>query len=86
MEPNVIIRSRKQDATLVQNVISKAVEKYSALASKDCNVHLDQENWLSQDMTGGVEIHAQTGRIKVIMIFFHTHIFFLVLINIYIRW
>lgn len=65
MEPNVIIRSRKQDGSLVQNAIPRAVETYRTLASKDVNVNLDQETWLAQDATGGVEVLAQTGRIKV---------------------
>lgn len=65
MEPNVIVRGRQADADLIRNSIPRAVEKYKELSGKDCNVHIDQESFLPPDTTGGVEILAQTGRIKV---------------------
>lgn len=71
MEPNIIVRGRQVDADLVRNAIPGAVEKYKQLSGKDCNVYIDQENFLPQNTTGGVEILAQTGRIKVISDTFH---------------
>jgi V-type H+-transporting ATPase subunit E len=66
MEVNVVIRARQQDAQLVQNAIPKAAEKYKEMASKDVNIGLDQETFLPQDTTGGVEIISQSGRIRVV--------------------
>lgn len=68
MEPNVIVRGRQIDADLIRNVIPQAVEKYKELSGKDCNVHIDQEGFLPQNATGGVEVLAQTGRIKVLRV------------------
>ena len=38
---------------------------YKAKVNKDCQIKLDTENWLGADCTGGIEILAQKGKIKV---------------------
>jgi len=66
IESNVVIRARKQDADLVQNAIAVATGKYKEVVLKDCQATLDQDNWLPQETTGGVEILAHNGKIKVV--------------------
>jgi len=66
MEANIIIRGRQQDAQLIQNVLPGAVEQYKRETGKDVVVTLDTENNLSAESTGGIEIFALQGRIRVV--------------------
>jgi V-type H+-transporting ATPase subunit E len=65
MEANIIIRGRQQDAQLIQNVLPGSVEQYKRETGKDVVVTLDTDNFLSGDSTGGIEILALQGRIRV---------------------
>jgi len=66
MEANIIIRGRQKDAQLIQNVLPGAVEQYKRETGKDVVVTLDTENNLSAESTGGIEIFALQGRIRVV--------------------
>jgi len=65
LEPSLLIRCRQIDQPLVEKIIPLAVADYKAKVGKDCQVKLDTENWLGADKTGGLEILAQKGKIKV---------------------
>ncbi|XP_067855727.1 V-type proton ATPase subunit E 1 [Heptranchias perlo] len=65
LEPMVIIRCRKQDITVVKASINKNIPIYNNSINKDIDVHVDQENFLPEDITGGVEMYNSTGKIKV---------------------
>lgn len=65
MEPNIIIRAKQQDVGIVESVLPRAIEKYKQLSNLEVSVFVDKEVFLPQDTTGGVEVHSQTGRIKV---------------------
>jgi len=65
LEPTVLVRCRQTDQSLVEQMIPGAVAEYKAKVDKDCQVKLDTENWLGADKTGGLEILAQKGKIKV---------------------
>lgn len=65
MEANITIRGRQQDAQLIQNALPGAVEQYKRETGKDVVVTLDTDNHLSADSTGGVDIFALQGRIRV---------------------
>lgn len=65
MEANITIRGRQQDAQLIQNVLPASVEQYKRETGKDVVVTLDTDNFLSADSTGGIEIFALQGRIRV---------------------
>jgi len=65
LEPAVLIRCRQVDQGLVESVIPASSAEYKAKVNKDCQVKLDTENWLPADRTGGIEILAQKGKIKV---------------------
>lgn len=71
MEPNVIVRTRQQDVNVVESILPNSIENYKQLSKKDCSVFVDKETYLPNDTTGGVEILSQTGRIKVIVVFFN---------------
>ncbi|XP_050071028.1 V-type proton ATPase subunit E [Anopheles maculipalpis] len=65
MEANVLIRGRQVDAQVIQNVLPAAVESYKSKCGRDVVVTLDTESFLPADTTGGVDLLAQSGRIKV---------------------
>ncbi|XP_051886768.1 V-type proton ATPase subunit E 1-like [Pristis pectinata] len=65
LEPVVIIRCRKQDITLVKNSVCKNVPIYKNSINKDIEIHIDQENFLPEDIAGGIEIYNSSGKIKV---------------------
>lgn len=65
MEAAITIRGRQKDAQLIQNVLPGSVEQYKRETGKDVVVTLDTDNFLSADSTGGIEISALQGRIRV---------------------
>lgn len=65
IEETVTVRCRKKDASLVQEAIGKAVASYKNAAKRDIKVAIDNENYLNPDISGGVELIAQNGKIKV---------------------
>lgn len=66
MEANITIRGRKVDAQLIQNALPGSVEQYKRETGKDVVITLDTDNFLSADSTGGIEIFALQGRIRVV--------------------
>lgn len=66
MEAVITIRGRQQDAQLIQNALPAAVEQYKRETGKDVVVTLDTDSFLSADSTGGIEIFALQGRIRVV--------------------
>ncbi|XP_072915506.1 V-type proton ATPase subunit E 1 [Hemitrygon akajei] len=65
LEPVVIIRCRKQDVELVKASISRNVPIYKKSVNKDIEIHIDQENFLPEDIAGGIEMYNSSGKIKV---------------------
>jgi V-type H+-transporting ATPase subunit E len=66
MEANVLVRGRQSDAQSIQNVLPASVEQYKRETGKDVVVTLDTEHFLPVDSTGGVELYALQGRIRVV--------------------
>ncbi|XP_069759829.1 V-type proton ATPase subunit E 1 isoform X2 [Narcine bancroftii] len=65
LEPVVIIRCCKQDVSLVKTSISKNLPIYKSSINKGIEIHIDQENFLPEDIAGGIEMYNSTGKIKV---------------------
>jgi V-type H+-transporting ATPase subunit E len=65
MEAKVLVRGRQVDAQLIQNVLPTAVEQYKRETGKDVVITLDTDSFLPADSTGGVELYALQGRIRV---------------------
>jgi len=65
LEPTLLIRCRQADQGLVEQIIPAAQADYKAKVDKECQVKLDTDTWLGADKTGGLEILAQKGKIKV---------------------
>lgn len=65
LEANVVVRCRQQDVPLVQQVIPNSVKHVKQDTGIDAKITVDSE-YLSSDSPGGVELHANKGRTKVI--------------------
>lgn len=65
LEPAIVIRCRQQDVKLVKSVLSGAVDEYKKAVKKDCALTVDEQNFLGPVCSGGVELLAKQGRIKV---------------------
>uniref|UniRef100_A0A667YS17 ATPase H+ transporting V1 subunit E1b n=1 Tax=Myripristis murdjan TaxID=586833 RepID=A0A667YS17_9TELE len=65
LEPKVTIRCRKQDVQLLQACIQKNIPIYKAAVKNNLEVRIDQDNFLSPDISGGIEIYNGDGKIKV---------------------
>jgi len=65
IEDTVLIRCRQKDVAYVQEVMGKAVASFRTATSRDTKVTVDTDNYLSPDLAGGVELVAQSGKIKV---------------------
>ncbi len=65
LEDSVVIRCRQQDVQLVQEVLPRAAQAYKAVANKTVNLTIDKENFLSPDISGGIELYAQRGKIRI---------------------
>ncbi|XP_048825718.1 V-type proton ATPase subunit E 1-like [Brienomyrus brachyistius] len=65
LEPKVAIRCRKQDVALVQAAVQKNIPVYKSAVKDNIEVRIDKDNFLSPDISGGIEIYNADGKIKV---------------------
>lgn len=65
LEPNVVVRCKECDVSLVKEAIPEAVRSYREATKKECNVVVDPETFLSAELSGGVELLTPTNTIKV---------------------
>lgn len=65
MEPNVLVRVREVDQSIVEGILDNAAAKYKESTGKEVILKVETESYLPADMTGGVELQTQKGRIKI---------------------
>ncbi|XP_074757403.1 V-type proton ATPase subunit E 1 isoform X4 [Athene noctua] len=65
LEPRIVVRCRKQDFPMVKTAVQKSVPIYKNATKRDVDVHIDQDNFLPEEIAGGVEIYNSDGKIKV---------------------
>ncbi|KAJ3612369.1 hypothetical protein NHX12_020645 [Muraenolepis orangiensis] len=65
LESKVTIRCRKQDVPMVQASIQRNIPAYKDRVKTNLEVRIDQDNCLSQDISGGIELYNARGNIKV---------------------
>jgi len=65
MEPDVILRIRRGDTALVEEVLPAVVEQYKANIGTSVKFSIDTNNYLPEDTCGGVELIALNGRVSV---------------------
>jgi V-type H+-transporting ATPase subunit E len=66
LEENVTVQCRKEDVEIVQATFDSAGEVYQDGTKMEVKLKLDRENFLGADASGGVELVAQGGRIRVV--------------------
>lgn len=59
------IRVREVDQSVVEGLLHVVAANYREATGKEVTVKVDTENFLAPDITGGVELQAQKGRIKI---------------------
>ncbi|XP_065160652.1 V-type proton ATPase subunit E [Atheta coriaria] len=64
-ETNVLVRCRAQDRSIVENCLSDVSGRYKEAVGKEVILKIDTENPLPADATGGVELYAHRGRIRI---------------------
>uniref|UniRef100_A0A8C9FKT3 ATPase H+ transporting V1 subunit E1 n=1 Tax=Pavo cristatus TaxID=9049 RepID=A0A8C9FKT3_PAVCR len=65
LEPRIVVRCRKQDLPMVKAAVQKSIPIYKNATKRDVDIHIDQDNFLPEDIAGGVEIYNSDGKIKV---------------------
>jgi len=65
LEASVLVRVREADQSIVDGILDVAAAKYKDITGKEVILKVDTESFLPADMTGGVELQAQKGRIKI---------------------
>ncbi|XP_043943535.1 V-type proton ATPase subunit E 1 [Protopterus annectens] len=65
LEPKVVIRCRKQDFPMVKAGVKKSIPMYKSIANVDVDVQIDQENFLPDEISGGIELYNSDFKIKV---------------------
>ncbi|KAJ8032005.1 V-type proton ATPase subunit E [Holothuria leucospilota] len=65
LEKNVVVRCREADVDLVKERLGDAVKQFKDTAKIDLNVKVDTD-YLPADISGGVELSARNGKIKVL--------------------
>lgn len=61
----MLVRVREADQSIVDGILDVAAAKYKDTTGKEVTLKVDTESFLPADMTGGVELQAQKGRIKI---------------------
>ncbi|KAK7117515.1 hypothetical protein R3I94_022918 [Phoxinus phoxinus] len=65
LEPRVIIRCRKEDVAMVQAAVQKNIPIYKEAVKSNIEVRIDENNFLSPNISGGVEVYNADCKIKV---------------------
>ncbi|KAM6095198.1 V-type proton ATPase subunit E 1 isoform 2-T2 [Chlamydotis macqueenii] len=53
------------DGLVLQSAVQKSIPIYKNATKRDVDVHIDQDNFLPEEIAGGVEIYNSDGKIKV---------------------
>jgi V-type H+-transporting ATPase subunit E len=65
LEPELVIRCLKDDVPLVKDALKGALEYYTKMTKRECKVKVDEENYLGNNISGGVEMLIPNGKIKI---------------------
>uniref|UniRef100_A0A3B4BUE0 ATPase H+ transporting V1 subunit E1a n=2 Tax=Pygocentrus nattereri TaxID=42514 RepID=A0A3B4BUE0_PYGNA len=65
LEPKVTIRCRKDDVPMVEAAVQKNIPIYKEAVKSNIEVRIDQDSFLSPNISGGVEVYNANGKIKV---------------------
>lgn len=66
LEPNVTLRVRQVDRSIVDAAVPGAQQEYESKTNRKVQIKIDTESFLPAETTGGIELLAQQGRIKIV--------------------
>ena len=66
MEAEVIVYCRRSDVDLVRSVLAGAASRYEKESKTKVTITIDQQSYLSEEVSGGVEMSAVEGRIRCV--------------------
>lgn len=64
-EENVTVRVRQEDQSLVESILPNVEKKYKDATGANVSLTIEKDSYLPKDTTGGVELWAKGGRIKI---------------------
>lgn len=62
---SVSVRCRAQDQSLIEAILPDVCSAYEKTVGKSVSLKIDTVNYLSAETTGGVELIAHKGKIKI---------------------
>lgn len=65
LEPTAQIRCRRDDLELVKEIKDECLKNYREKTKKECDLQIDSNNYLPDSCSGGLELLAKGGRIRV---------------------
>lgn len=65
LEPVAQIRCREEDLELVKEIRDECLKEYREKTNKECELQIDSNNYLPESCSGGLELLAKGGRIRV---------------------
>uniref|UniRef100_A0AC34FFU8 Vacuolar ATP synthase subunit E n=1 Tax=Panagrolaimus sp. ES5 TaxID=591445 RepID=A0AC34FFU8_9BILA len=65
LEPEVVLRCRKEDVELIKDVVDEVADDQKKIAGFSTKVTVDPNNFLSDEIAGGVELLSRQGKISV---------------------
>lgn len=65
LESNVTLRIRRQDQSIIERALPSILIDYKEKTGKDVTLKIDKDQYLGNEVKGGVELLALNGRIKI---------------------
>lgn len=65
MEPITLVKCRKQDVGIVEELLPRAAAEYKRKIGRDVSLKLETESFIPPDACGGVQLSALSARIRV---------------------
>ncbi|CAB3377313.1 Hypothetical predicted protein [Cloeon dipterum] len=66
LESNVTLRVREEDVDIARSVIDAVTQEYTNITGKNCEIVIDDKNYLPVKSCGGVILYAQNERMKIV--------------------
>jgi len=65
LETTVLIKCRQQDLGIIQNIVPQCAEQYKKQSGRDIRAHVDENDFLGSEVSGGVIMQSGTGKIRM---------------------
>ena len=59
----MVLRARESDIALIESLIPEIQAEYKNRTNKDVHLKMDQDNFLSAESCGGIELLAARGKL-----------------------